>query len=150
VNESADIRISLASFCDFLSNIDVGVDSFVVDFVLSSRTSEVNDDVRVLDSFIVESVIIVVEITHNVALTRASAEFQFLDEIIISVDVVMRENNITANVAQTSTNLTKFSKRIIKTTKYLILFSTNKPNACALILSFFNYLSSGIKNFSQM
>jgi len=108
VNESADIRVSLAGFCDFLRNIDVCINSFVVEFILSSRTSEVNDDVRILDGFIVESVIIVVEITHNVALARTSTEFQFLDEIIICVDVVMRENNITANVAQTSTNLRKF------------------------------------------
>ena len=99
MNESADIWISLASLSDFLGNIDICIDSFVVEFILSSRTSEVNDDVGVLDCFVIESVIVVVKVTHDITLTRTSAKLQFLDEVIICVDMVVRENDVTANVA---------------------------------------------------
>jgi len=99
MNESADIWVSLASLSDFLSNVDICIDSFVVDLILSSGTSEVNDDVGVLDCFVIESVIVVVKVTHDITLTRTSAKLQFLDEVIICVDMVVRENDVTANVA---------------------------------------------------
>lgn len=105
MNETTDIGISLASLSNLLCNVYVSIDSFVEVFVLSTRTNEVDDNVGVLDSFIVKTIVIEVEVAHNVALSTASAELQFLYEIIVSVDVIMREDDITSDVAERSTDV---------------------------------------------
>lgn len=105
MDESADVGVSLASLSDFLSNVYVSVDCLVEVLVLRSRADEVDNNIRVLDRFIVESVVIEIEVTHNVALATSSAEFQFLHEIIVRIHVIMWEDHITSDVAESCTNL---------------------------------------------
>lgn len=105
VNETADIRISLASLSDFLGNVNIGIDGFVEVLVLCTRADKVDDNVGVLDGFIVECIVIEIEVAHNVALATAGAELKFLDEIVVRVNVIMWEDHVTSNIAKCCANL---------------------------------------------
>lgn len=73
MNETTNVGVSLTGFCDFLCNMYISVDGLIEVLVLSARAYKVNDDIGVLNSFIVQTVVIEVEVAHDIALATACA-----------------------------------------------------------------------------